>query len=157
LIGERGLGGDDIDLRERLNGLHRDRSRRGRDAQAMAQRWADTADSADRKRSEGDMSVGALLALAYPERIAKNRGGGSGALFLMNGRGANVDVASPLAREPFIAVAELTGSAAQGRILSAAPISLTEIEARFADRIETRDETTFDAANLSLRGRRNRR
>ena len=41
LIGERGLGGDDVDLRERLNALRRDRSPRARDARAMAQRWAE--------------------------------------------------------------------------------------------------------------------
>src|SRR5580700_5703153 len=45
LIGERGLGGDDIDLRERLNALHRDRSNRGRDARSMAERWAEMANS----------------------------------------------------------------------------------------------------------------
>ena len=43
LIGERGLGGDDIDLRQRLNALRRDRSPRARDARAMAQRWAEVA------------------------------------------------------------------------------------------------------------------
>ena len=43
LIGERGLGGDDVDLRERLDALRRDRSPRGRDARAMAARWAETA------------------------------------------------------------------------------------------------------------------
>ena len=74
--------------------------------------------------------VGALLALAYPDRIAKNRGAG-GAFLLANGRGANVDPASPLAREPFLAVAEITGTAAQGRIVLAAPLTLAEIEARF--------------------------
>jgi ATP-dependent helicase HrpB len=161
LIGERGLGGDDIDLRERLNALHRDRSNRGRDARGMAQRWAEIASeppAAQPSPQEGErLSVGALLAFAYPERIAKNRGGGSGAFLLMNGRGANIDRASPLAREPFLAVAELTGTAAQGRILSAAAISLDEIEARFAGRIETRDEVMFDAASGSLRGRRNRK
>ena len=44
-----------------------------------------------------------------------------------------------------------------GRILLAAPITLAEIEARFADRIEAREEVTFDAASASLRGRRSRR
>jgi ATP-dependent RNA helicase HrpB len=43
LIGERGLGGDDIDMRERLAALQRDRSARARDARAMAQRWAEVA------------------------------------------------------------------------------------------------------------------
>ena len=72
---------------------------------------------------------GSLLALAYPDRIAKNRGGGNGAAFLLaNGRGGIVDPASPLAREPFLAVAELTGAAAASRIVLAAPITLGEIE-----------------------------
>jgi ATP-dependent helicase HrpB len=161
LIGERGLGGDDIDLRERLNALRRDRSNRGRDARGMAQRWAEIALESPTSKSsserEAELDVGALLALAYPERIAKNRGGGSGAFLLVNGRGTNIDRASPLAREPFLAVAELTGTAAQGRVLAAAAITLDEIEARFAGRIETRDEVSFDAASGSLRGRRSRK
>jgi ATP-dependent helicase HrpB len=156
LIGERGLGGDDVDLRERLNALRRDRSTRARDARAMAQRWAEVA-SASSPQSVGELSVGALLALAYPERIAKNRGGAAGAFLLANGRGANIDPASPLAREPFLAVAELAGTAAQGRILSAAPITLAEVERRFSDRIAAREEIVFDAASASLRGRRSRR
>jgi ATP-dependent helicase HrpB len=154
LIGERGLGGDDVDLRERLNALRRDRSPRARDARAMAQRWAEIPPS---QQAGAAQSVGALLALAYPERIAKNRGGGSGAFLLVNGRGANADLASPLAREPFLAVAELAGTAAQGRILSAAPITLVEIEQRFSDRIAAREEIVFDAASASLRGRKSRR
>jgi ATP-dependent helicase HrpB len=155
LIGERGLGGDDVDLTHRLDNLRRDRSPRARDARATAARWADVAKSQGTGGEES--SVGAILALAYPERIAKNRGGGAGAFLLVNGRGANVDAASPLARDPFLAVAEMTGSAAAGRILLAAPITPDEIEARFADRIVTRDEVTFDQASASLRARRQRR
>ncbi len=68
-----------------------------------------------------------------------------------------VDPASALAREPFLAVAELSGTAAQGRILLAASITLDEIEERFADRIENREEITFDTASASLRGRRSER
>src|SRR5271168_4994276 len=45
LIGERGLGGDDVDLRERLSALRRDRSPRSRDARAMATRWAEIANN----------------------------------------------------------------------------------------------------------------
>jgi ATP-dependent helicase HrpB len=166
LIGERGLGGDDADLTHRLDALRRDRSPRARDARAMAQRWADIAKSDSSSEAkparlpvsgDADMTIGAILALAYPERIAKNRGGASGAFLLVNGRGANVDRASPLAREPYLAVAELTGSAAAGRILLAAPITLADIEARFADRIVSRDEAAFDATSASLRMRRLRR
>jgi ATP-dependent helicase HrpB len=62
-----------------------------------------------------------------------------------------------LARAPFLAVAELAGSAAAGRILLAAPITLAEIDARFAERVETREEVAFDPATASLRARRQRR
>ena len=65
LIGERGLGGDDIDLRGRLNALHRDRSNRGRDARAMAQRWAETANPTSSPCPTSGrriVSVGALVA-----------------------------------------------------------------------------------------------
>jgi ATP-dependent helicase HrpB len=95
-----------------------------------------------------------LLALAYPDRIAKSRGGEAGTFLLANGRGGSIDPASPLAREPFLAVAELAGSAARSRILLAAAISLADIEAHFPDRIEERTEVTFDSASASLRGRR---
>jgi ATP-dependent helicase HrpB len=164
LIGERSLGGEDVDLRNRLDAFHRDRSSRAREAHAMARRWAEVASSplaqaapSPTMGNGGLHGVGALLALAYPERIAKNRGGGTGAFLLANGRGATIDAASPLSREPFLAVAELAGTAAQSRILLAAPITLAEIEARFSDRIEARDDVTFDAASASLRGRRSRR
>jgi ATP-dependent helicase HrpB len=163
LIGERGLGGDGIDMRERLAALRRDRSPRARDARHMAQRWAEiaTPDSGPCPQEAEQLDVGALIALAFPERIGKNRGGGAGAstgaFLLANGRGANLDAASPLARAPFLAVAELAGSAAQGRILSAAPITLAEIEAHFADRITSRDEVVFDAGSLALRGRKSQR
>jgi ATP-dependent helicase HrpB len=103
------------------------------------------------------LSTGAILALAYPDRIAKNRGSGAGAFLLANGRGANVDAASPLAREQFLAVAELAGSAVVSRIVLAAPIELAEIESRFALRIESREDVTYDPASTSLRARRSRR
>jgi ATP-dependent helicase HrpB len=155
VLTERGLGGDDVDLRHRLDQFRRDRSRRGDEARAMVKRWVDTLD--DHGKDEGEESVGSLLALAYPDRIAKNRGGGTGAFLRASGRGGTVDAASSLAREPFLVVAELTGAAAKSRIVLAAPIALTEIEERFAGKIEDREAVTFDPASASLRARRSRR
>jgi ATP-dependent helicase HrpB len=186
LISERGLGSDDVDLTARLQTFRRDSSPRARDARAMAERWAELSvasplvgqdwvkgpearhKSSTRHHStatpnpsppggEEHLSIGTLLALAYPERIAKNRGGSAGAFLLANGRGAQVDAASPLAREPYLAAAELTGSAAAGRILLAAPITLGDIETHFADHITTSEEVTFDAPSASLRARKRRR
>jgi ATP-dependent helicase HrpB len=158
LISERGLGGNDVDMNERLAALRRDRSPRARDARKMAERWAEAAADPSISTNETEKaSVGALLALAFPERVAKSRGAASGAFLLANGRGASVDAAGALAREPFLAVAELAGSAAQGRILAAAPITLAEIEAHFADRIEVREEISFEPGIGALRGRKTRR
>ena len=159
LIGERGLGGNDVDMNDRLAALRRDRSSRARDARKMAERWAEAAKvpSTSSASKKEEASVGALLALAFPERVAKSRGGGMGAFLLANGRGASLDSASPLAREPFLAVAELAGSAAQGRILSAAPITLAEIATHFAGHIETREEIGFESETRALRGRKTRR
>src|SRR5258707_5241907 len=95
-----------------------------------------------------------MLAFAFPDRVARNRGNGS--FVLANGRGAAVDQTQALARAPYIAVAELTGTAANGRILLAAPITQAEIERHFADQIETADEISFDRGAMALRARRKR-
>jgi ATP-dependent helicase HrpB len=175
ILTERGLGGDDPDLRHRLDNLRRDRSRRAEDARAMAKRCNELvipgrreaanpesrtglrvhASSASQSDGE-ELSPGALLALAYPDRVAKRRGG-EGQFVLANGRGGNLDPASSLAREPFLAVAEMTGVAANSRIVLAAPISSEEIETLFAAHIAQREEVTFDAASASLRARRGRK
>ena len=157
ILSERGLGGNDVDLAHRLDQFGRERSGRAEDARRMAKRWAQEAEAGAKKRDADAISIGAVLALAYPDRVARNRGGGTGGFLLVNGRGAQVDPASALAGAPFIVVAELTGTAAQSRILLAAPISAAEIERRFADQIEIRQEVTFDPASASLRARKARK
>jgi ATP-dependent helicase HrpB len=67
-----------------------------------------------------------------------------------------VEQTSALARTPYIAVAELTGTAANGRILLAAPITQEEVEQRFADQIESTEEISFDRNAMALRARRKR-
>ena len=108
----------------------------------------------DLRAPDDELSTGIMLAFAFPDRVARNRGNGS--FVLANGRGAAVDQTSALARTPYIAVAELTGTAAQGRILLAAPIAQEEIERRFADHIDTAEEVSFDRSALALRARRKR-
>jgi ATP-dependent helicase HrpB len=106
----------------------------------------------DFRPPDEEPSTGVMLAFAFPDRVARNRGNGS--FVLANGRGAAVEQTSALARAPYIAVAELTGTAAQGRILLAAPITQSEIEQHFAEQIEAADEVTFDRGAMALRARR---
>ncbi len=152
VLTERGLGGDSVDLDHRLDQFRRDRAQRASSARDMARRWASQVASAKSSRAEVDLSTGVMLAFAFPDRVAKNRGNGS--FVLANGRGAAVEQTSALARASYIAVGELTGTAAAGRILLAAPITEGEIEAQFGDHIETSDEISFDRAALALRARR---
>jgi ATP-dependent helicase HrpB len=151
---ERGLGGDGADLDARLDQLRRDRSQRAASARDLARRWAQQVASAEKPKGDGDLSTGLMLAFAFPDRVARNRGNGS--FVLANGRGAAVEQTSSLARAPYIAVGELTGTAASGRILLAAPITQDEIEHHFADQIESAEDITFDRSAMALRGRRKR-
>jgi ATP-dependent helicase HrpB len=153
VLTERGLGGDSVDLDYRLDQFRRDRSQRASSARSLAQRWASQVAATEGTPSENaSPSTGIMLAFAFPDRVARNRGNGS--FVLANGRGAAVDQTSALARAPYIAVAELTGTAAQGRILLATPITQDEIERHFADQIESADEISFDRNAMALRARR---
>ncbi|WP_315701909.1 MULTISPECIES: ATP-dependent helicase HrpB [unclassified Bradyrhizobium] len=154
ILTERGLGGDSVDLEVRRDQFRRDRSQRAQSAREMARRWAAQVSSSAPAEGEGGLSVGVMLAFAFPDRVARNRGNGS--FVLANGRGAAVEQTSSLARAPYIAVGELTGTAASGRILLAAPLAGEDIERHFADQIETKDEIIFDRNAMALRGRRKR-
>lgn len=154
ILTERGLGGDSVDLDARLENFRRDRSQRAQSARQLAQRWVEQVSSSP-PAGEQTLSTGAILALAFPDRVARNRGKAS--FTLANGRGAGVDMASALAREPYIAVAELTGTAANGRVLLAAPITQEEIEAEFSGHVELADEITFDKTAMALRARRRKK
>jgi ATP-dependent helicase HrpB len=156
VLTERGLGGNDVDVAHRLDALRRDRSQRAEEARRTAKRWAETALNTRKPNNSSEpLSPGAILALAYPDRVAKNRGG-NGSFLLASGRGANVDPASPLSRELYLAVAEISGAANQSRILLAAAISLEDIEEEFGDHIAARDDVTFDPQSMSLRARTSR-
>jgi ATP-dependent helicase HrpB len=159
VLTERGLGGDNVDLDVRLDQFRRDRSQRATSARSQAQRWAAQVAASEKANAivsspQEQLATGMMLALAFPDRVARNRGNGS--FVLANGRGAALDPASALARAPYIAVGELTGTAAQGRILLAAKITQDDIERHFADQIETADEITFDRSSMALRARRRR-
>jgi ATP-dependent helicase HrpB len=161
---ERGLGGNDTDLSNRLSAFRSDRSRRAEDMRRLAEGWAKSAQTAVRANATSrtastspySASPAALLALAYPDRIAKARGA-TGQFLLANGRGANADAISPLARAPYLVVADLQGTAASTRILLAAQCDEADVIEIAGDRIRYADEIVFDETAAALRARRVRR
>ncbi|MGD9815716.1 MAG: ATP-dependent helicase HrpB [Hyphomonadaceae bacterium] len=152
VLTEQGLGGRSVDLRERLHRFAGERGQRSDAARSLADRIARAAGGA--REAPDEERAGAVLALAYPDRLARARG----ALFTMvNGRAAAVDEASPLAREPFLVIADVAGAAGRAQVLLAAPIGLAEIEAMFGAVIETATAAKIDPETGALRGRRTRR
>ncbi len=151
LLTERGLGGMAADLERRLSGFERDNSSRAKSARALADRLAKSAGGGRREAS--DMSVGELLLLAYPDRLARRRGG-HGRYILANGRGAVLDETDPLAGEEWLVVADMTGQARQGRIVAAAALDEAMVRGAMANRIEHRVKATFDPETRRLKGRR---
>ncbi|WP_426410073.1 ATP-dependent helicase HrpB [Bradyrhizobium ganzhouense] len=154
ILTERGLGGDGADLEHRRDQFRRDRSPRAASARDLARRWASQVAASEKPGQQEDLSTGLMLAYAFPDRVARNRGNGS--FVLANGRGAAVEQTSSLARAPYIAIGEMTGTAASGRILLAAQIAEDDIERHFAEHIDTADEISFDRGAMALRARRKR-
>lgn len=159
LLSERGLGGQDADLELRL---HRWRGERGQRAEAgrrLAERWArQTPFVPSEVEGRGESakgvstlldtngSVGACVALAFPDRLSKRRGADGADWISIGGRGFRLDPASPLAREEWLAVAEIQGAAQGARIVSAAAIDFATVEAMFSDRIASGAHVSFDPA-----------
>lgn len=156
LIVERGLGGDSADLRDRLARFRRDRSPRAADAKALANTFARQA-GGTAAIAEGDVeSAGRLLALAFPDRIAKARGK-PGAFLMANGRAAAVAPHDALAGASYLAIGEVSGRAGAARILLAAPLSDADIEAIVGADIVAEDSLRFDPERAALQARRTRR
>ncbi|MFL5155168.1 MAG: ATP-dependent helicase HrpB [Microvirga sp.] len=162
---ERGLGGDAVDLAERVERFRRDRSPRAADMRRMAEGWARMAHISppggegrlgSPPSPPGGGNFGPLLVLAYPDRIAKARGR-PGEYLMANGRGAVLEAHERLARESFLAIAEIAGAAASARILAAAALSAAEVEEVVGPQIVEAEEVSFDRAARALRARAVRR
>lgn len=155
---ERGLGGDGVDLGERVERFSRERGGRAADMRRLAEGWARQAERATVSPQISNLTAeilsrpGPLLALAYPDRIARSRGR-DGAYVMVQGRAGQLDPASALAREPFIVVADLAGTAGSARILAAAAIDPREIRAIASNMIEESTTIMFDDSSGQIRAR----
>ena len=91
------------------------------------------------------VSDGALLAMAYPDRVARNRGNST--FQMVSGRGAFLPEDDPLAHEPFLVCCELDDRLGDAKIFRACPIAESEIEDLFGDEIREEPFCAWDRAN----------
>jgi len=101
-------------------------------------------------------AAGSVVALAYPDRIAQQRGG-PGQYRLSSGKGARLAETDPLAREPFLAVATLDGDRREARIFLATPLTLAEIEEDFAAEIEMVESIAWNPRAEAVEAKTERR
>ncbi|MBR5734517.1 MAG: ATP-dependent helicase HrpB, partial [Desulfovibrionaceae bacterium] len=158
LSGERDFlkGNDSTDLRLRLAWLAKN-SRKN--LGSLAERLWKLAHAAlpsgkeDKPVDEAIESAGRLLAMAYPERVAMRRPEGGGKFLCANGKGAEVDAADPLAREPFLAVGEMDGAGRNAKIRQAAPLDESDLLELFYERLEIKQNIFWDERTDTLSAR----
>lgn len=150
----RGAGAD---ITSRLEALVAERTIQG-DAAAfdrmrrLARPWMNKSDP-PLVRPIDPHDLGLLIALAYPDRVAARRGGAEGSFRLANGRGAQMDTADPLSRQPYLSIADLDGPARGAKIRLAAPISLAQIDQLFGPAIVTKTEITWNSRDEAVNAR----
>ena len=90
----------------------------------------------DADAPDADARLGALVALAYPERVARRREGSGVRLLLRSGNGATLrDAGSALAREPWIACAALDDAGRDATVRTAAAVDEGTVRTLFGDEV----------------------
>lgn len=144
LIAEPGLGGPSDDLSDRLARFRTDRSVRASALRAQVESWGGRVAPAG--------NAAAILATAWPDRIARRRSVDSNIWLLASGRAAFLPPDSPLARHEWVLAANLAGSARQSRIT--AGLALDEATVLASAPPVLRELAEFDAATGQFRARR---
>ena len=149
LLSESGLGGSDVDLDRRLSRWKTERGKRADAARNLARRWATLA-GGEAASSDPD-ALAEVIAIGFPDRVAKRRDASGENWISAGGRGFRLDPAHPLARRDWLAVADIQGAASGARILSAVEINLAAVERLFADQIRTGANIRFDPATSGVK------
>jgi len=101
--------------------------------------------------------VGAMTALAYPDRIAQRRPGGESRYRLSNGKGAIQPSEDALRDAPYLAIALVSGEIRDAHIRLAAPISASTIEFLYQNQISEDETALWDSQSRSVLARKQRR
>jgi len=124
------LRGAPSDISLRIEALH-DSKKFQRNHPYLADKSLLAMIRADAKRflqpAKTPASIGALLSLAFPDRIGLNRDGTSGQFLLSGGKGAIIAAGDPLATSRLIVAADLDGDTREAKTRLAAPITMSEL------------------------------
>ncbi|MEO5568403.1 MAG: ATP-dependent helicase HrpB [Gemmatimonadaceae bacterium] len=101
--------------------------------------------------------AGALLALAYPDRVAMARDGQRGRYVTRLGLDVSVDTGALIANEEFIVAAELDGKRPTSKAYLAAPISRALVESLFESQIDTTRAVAWNAQTEAVSALEQRR
>ncbi|MFK8397810.1 ATP-dependent helicase HrpB [Pseudomonas sp. BGr12] len=103
--------------------------------------------------------LGALLAFAYPDRVARQRRDGGGEYRLANGRAAHFGEPDALMKESWLVVADLGSRQGQRdeRIYLAAALEPVLFESVLAEQVSVHDELDWDEREGVLRAERQRK
>ena len=135
--------------------VDRDGVRRVRQtADDLARRAAGGSGSAPSRASWEDADPGALLALAYPDRVAQRRSGAEPRYLLRNGSGAVLAKHDALHDAPYLAIADLEGTSPEARIVRAAPITLEELREDFGEQFVRVQLVEWDERTKAVRARK---
>ena len=157
LLGERGLGGRSSDIDDRLRLWARDRSPRADAARKLADRWARSAGGTAALSDLSGDSAAQILALAFPDRVARRRGGPGAPYLMANGRAVTVPPDDALAAAAWLVVGDASGAAAGARLLLGAALDAGAIEQMFADHIQSEKVFGFDLATTGVTAETRRR
>ncbi|MDX5373597.1 MAG: ATP-dependent helicase HrpB [Pseudomonadaceae bacterium] len=103
--------------------------------------------------------LGALLAFAYPDRVARQRKAGGGDYRLANGRAAQFGEADALMKHEWLVIADLGSRQGQReeRIYLAADLDPALFDSVLAEQVSQREELEWDEREGVLRAERQRR
>jgi ATP-dependent helicase HrpB len=104
-------------------------------------------------RSGPGLSPGALLSLAYPDRIGQRRPGDRPRYLLSGGKGAHLPDDDPLAAVPMLVAADLDGDPREALIRLALPVAESEIRDLHADRIRRVQSCEWSRRDRAVRAR----
>lgn len=164
LLQERGLGGRSEDLSQRLSRWNGDRTPRAEASRKLADGWAKRAGKLVRSAGlpvgpvlAGEVPVAVLLALGYPDLVARRRDVGGENWLSAGGQGYILDPSSPLASSEWIVIGDAQGQAKGARIVAGLTLSTADVERWLSDRIERRSVLRWNEDEDRVEARLERR